>query len=591
MQLMMNIEEAQRHAGKQNYMTVERRALDALPKYMWTWKQGKERRGYCTACGNSTRIESGRAVPDWALNDPYADESDSHPETEYGLEGPESYHYWKGRKAFDHSGRHGHYGTCPACGTFVQYRSENIGHSCLVDRVFLIRYAKSAVEEGALVMTGWLAIADWSRYDGMNEQEPELDITLREICVFRPGRGAERFVAIPMFEGETQVNQDGSLSAINIHRMGFEWTRRRKCLSGFDPYAGIFGRSGSRFYLDKYSLDEAIAGTRWETAFQGMVGDEERMYGCLDKIDVFQFIAQWPCVEYLCKLGLGHLAYMTMRHEDEGAINLRGKTAQRVLRVDGNDWGWIKGHPEEATMEFLRCLQLARERKMRISAETIGAACKRSNGSSLRRLLTETEPDRSGQAVKWCMKRGAAFNDYADYLEQLKTLKMDTNDKALLYPTDFRAAHERLSARIRAAEDKKQDEKIRKRTESLGMYWYSAMGLTIRPFLSSAEIIREGEQMHHCVGGYVKRYAEGGTILLCMREDERMNKPYRTLEFSTQGEMVQCRGFRNQSPADEQPRIDEFLRLYGLYRAEYTRMHKRKRLRQGANPLRVCDAG
>ena len=268
----MKIEEAIGHAGAADWEALERRAREALPHYIWTWKQEKKMMGYCTACHEESWIRLENAVPAFVTEDPYIDEMDEqefhHPERAFGLEGPPMSTYWKGKEAFDGSGRHGHYGRCPICGTLAQYRSFSMGRKTLTDRIFLIRYAPSAIEEEALVMTGWFAQVNWGWWDDLNEREPEIDITLREICVFRHGKGGERFVAHPIWEGETVTLPDGNLKAVGVHRTGLRWERRKKCVGGFDPYQPPFGECGTRFYLDAERMNTAIAGTRWGAPYQ-----------------------------------------------------------------------------------------------------------------------------------------------------------------------------------------------------------------------------------------------------------------------------------------------------------------------------------
>lgn len=583
----MTIETARAHAGLTAALReeVEERAMQALPKYMWVYKVGKEKRGYCSACRCDAAIREDESLPAWAANDPYLDTEESpdihHPEQLHGMKGPYFKTQWNNREAFDNSGKHGHFGVCPACGELVQFRSLYRGRKTLKDRIFLIQYKRSEIDENALVMLGFLCRQDWGSWDDYNDTSPEMDVSLREICVFRPGRGGDRFVGTPLWEADTRQT-DAGLIACNQRIFGIEWRKRKKCVGGFDPICGPFNNPGTRFILDTDALEEAIAGTRWE-AFRAMEDRIEDAYYCpLDLIDVFHFIARWPSVEYLCKLGFGALAADALNKTDEGAINLRGKTAQRVFRVDGNDWGWIKGHKEDITLAFLQTLRLIRGRKLPISCETLANALRLWHSYSIKQMLEHVEAGREAQALKWCVKNTVNPGDYADYLLQLAKLRIAARDKAVLYPREFQAAHRRLSERIKAKENAKQDGQIAARIQELGEYWFSALGLTLRPMVSSGEIIREGEMMQHCVGGYVKRYAEGGTILLCLREDERPTTPYRTVEFSRDGKMVQCRGKRNQSPEDEQERINQFWALFEMYRKDYARQHQKKRKRRAA---------
>ena len=574
----MTIDEARAHAGKIDLGRAEDRAWEIMPAYIWTEKGEKGKKlGFCTACQTQVMIDPKNKLPGFAANDPYVDVEEylEHPERERGFLAPRQH-----INRYDMSGQHKHFGSCPCCGALAMYRSRWMGRKSVVDRIWMIQYRPSAIENGALVMLGFLCVADWGEWDDYNEPRPAMDITLREICVFRPGKGGDRFVAVPCFMGDTETQEDGTVRAVNL-RSCLCWERRKKCVSGFDPWRPLFGGEGTRYYLDEVSVDSAIAGSAWEGTYVKLMPELDGDY-CLDLIDVFRAISQYPALEYLCKLGFPHLARLAIEKQDEGLINLRGKTAQKVLGVSGDEWGWIKGHKEDITLAFLQTLRLIRGRKLPISCETLANALRLWHSYSIKQMLEHVEAGREAQALKWCVKNTVNPGDYADYLLQLAKLRIAARDKAVLYPREFQAAHRRLSERIKAKENAKQDGQIAARIQELGEYWFSALGLTLRPMVSSGEIIREGEMMQHCVGGYVKRYAEGGTILLCLREDERPLTPYRTVEFSKDGKMVQCRGKRNQSPEDEQERINQFWVLFEMYRKDYARQHRKKRKRRAA---------
>ena len=611
MKTMMNIEEAKRHAelGTKEYNALYDRARQAMPDYIWYWGKGKRKRGYCSACHNDFNLvqepgwvnqeqtpcgfvtrDNGRTEKGTAWTSEaqdmrgweYVETEDAgfdrnHPGRELGLISGHFSTAWNGHDAYDLSGQHGHFGLCPLCGRLIQYRSLGRGRKSVQDRVFLIQYHKSAIDPDALVMTGWLCMMDWGGWDDYNEAEPDVDITRREICVFRPGQGGERFVTQTLWTAESRQDADGNILCYRPRAFGLEWLRRKKCVSGFDPFAAFMGNGGTRFVLDEDSLISAVKGGSWETPVREIM----RLggYDQLDMIDMVNAIAKYPSIEYLCKLGLAKLLIWQKEYPSEGRkemLNLRGKTAQRVLRVDGNDWGWIKGNREETGLDFLRLLWRARKIGARVSPDLLSQALKRNIRYSVCRMLENTAPERAGQALKWCLKNGVSANEYADYLEQLKKLGMDMNDKSILYPKEFEQAHGRLNKRIGKISNLLHDRMIEMRLDKLGQYYFSALGLTLRPMASSGEIIREGETLHHCVAGYIERYANGGTVLLCLREDEHPDRPWRTVEFTGAGQMVQCRGMRNKSPEEEQPRIDQFWKLFDFWRKEYERFHRSK---------------
>ena len=139
--------------------------------------------------------------------------------------------------------------------------------------------------------------------------------------------------------------------------------------------------------------------------------------------------------------------------------------------------------------------------------------------------------------------------------------------------------------------DTQKTVKIQSRIQkgTLDDYFFSAEGLTLRPAFTAAEIVAEGNYLKHCVAGYVDRYAEGGTVICFLRDDRNLNKPRYTVEFSTDGRLVQCRGYQNdrtdearaQKEADAE-RLELFWRLHRMYRNELARKKKHEKRARAA---------
>lgn len=60
------------------------------------------------------------------------------------------------------------------------------------------------------------------------------------------------------------------------------------------------------------------------------------------------------------------------------------------------------------------------------------------------------------------------------------------------------------------------------------------------------KITKEGVYLHHCVGGYVSRVAEGKTNILFLRRNEEIDIPFFTIEVNNHNEVVQIHGLYNR---------------------------------------------
>ena len=134
--------------------------------------------------------------------------------------------------------------------------------------------------------------------------------------------------------------------------------------------------------------------------------------------------------------------------------------------------------------------------------------------------------------------------------------------KQNLLPTDFRRAHDiriRQYSERKAIEDaNKKQELIQKVAEVAKKYLplqhnqRSAFICVIAK--SPADLIHEGEMLHHCVGrmGYDIRIAKEESLIFFIRAKDRPDTPFVTLEYSLKAHKVlQCYANRNTKPNDD----------------------------------------
>ncbi len=590
--MAMTWEEALEHAGQLMTTEVEERALRAIPHYIWMDRREspasmldfldpdspKRKRptlvGFCTNCLEWHDIDATK-VPDWVAEDPYAtDEYGDDPAFEANRTFP------TGTEARGKA-RHGQIGHCPRCGARAQYRSLNIGYKTLWDRAMLIIYQKSAIEKDAIVCVGYDIIVEWKHMNPYEAIYPPMDIDPAEVCVFRHGKSADRFIKerCAIWDmGEQRYTQQW-----------VEWKHKMECKSGWAPGVGLFGNSRVRVVLDAESLQNAVVASPFSWIFEERTVEECHEWGCYDKISAMARIAKYPCIEYLFKLGFSALAKYAIDEKAGALLNLRGKSAKAVLRLTDQQWGEVKGRKLNVTEKTLEAAQFARREKLRWSMELcewIGNRLPYGTMDAIEEIHRRHKQLNLLAMLKYCRRKSVRLRDYRDYLGQMDELRMNMADKTLLYPVNFDEMHGRLSERVAAKTNKNLEKKIKDMLPKLAEYCFSACGLVLRPMLTSGEVIREGTVLHHCVGGYVKQYANGQTTLCCLREETAMNKPLYTVEFGKEGRMVQCRGERNQTKPEDKDRLAQFWKLFEMMRADLrtqnSKVQKRKRKESAA---------
>lgn len=151
---------------------------------------------------------------------------------------------------------------------------------------------------------------------------------------------------------------------------------------------------------------------------------------------------------------------------------------------------------------------------------------------------------------------------YLDYLNACKHLGIDMTLKQNLYPKDFTYAHDLRTqqyAEQKAIEEagKKQEleQKFSEVAEKYSPLQHNKRSAFICVIAKSpADLIREGELMHHCVGRmqYDERFAKEQSLIFFIRAKEKPEKPLVTLEYSlSMHKVLQCYASYNQKPSEE----------------------------------------
>ena len=126
-----------------------------------------------------------------------------------------------------------------------------------------------------------------------------------------------------------------------------------------------------------------------------------------------------------------------------------------------------------------------------------------------------------------------------------------------------RKRQEREAAR-RMDQVRKDMEDIFKKNAEVDAFAITGKGLMLIVPRAADEIKGEGETLHHCVGNYVERVANGETMILFVRKTEAPEEPYYTMEWNG-NEVVQCRGFKN---CDMTPEVRAFAQVFEKKMAE-----------------------
>ena len=185
----------------------------------------------------------------------------------------------------------------------------------------------------------------------------------------------------------------------------------------------------------------------------------------------------------------------------------------------------------------------------------------------LDRLVAERVPEIRGtklnrqKVLEYIDTNNINYASYSDYLRCCIRLNLDMTDTKVLFPNDFQRMHDLRSAEY-ASEEAKKDRQTReqlykdfyaKAQEYKALECSNELYAIVCP-MDISELIREGEQLSHCVGrmGYDKKVVDGKSIVMFVRRVNSIDTPYVTIEYRIDRKtLAQCYGYADTKPADD----------------------------------------
>lgn len=329
---------------------------------------------------------------------------------------------------------------------------------------------------------------------------------------------------------------------------------------------------GSYFFYPG-GIEEALSGTAMQYAdLEGYLEEG----GYRNAIYFLEYHAKYPVIEFLWKTGYRNIVHnriFGMDRENRNAILWERKKLKecfkfplRILKLmppeewSLNDiqrvndlWGRYGGIITDTE------IRLVLESKVDIQLWSRATAYA-SVGKILKYIQKQTEKRKEENPDRRNVSKDESARIYRDYLQECEQLHLDLHDKEILFPKDLTAAHNRTMEQVKFERNKVDQEKFQKAVEKLEKFAWSEGEFFIRPAREQMELMAEGKTLHHCVGGYIKRMAEGETAIFFLRKASEPDKPFYTLELQKK-RVIQCRTEHNAS-YDRNPDVKKFVDMW-----------------------------
>lgn len=147
---------------------------------------------------------------------------------------------------------------------------------------------------------------------------------------------------------------------------------------------------------------------------------------------------------------------------------------------------------------------------------------------------------------------------WVDYLNMSKEMGLENIDK---YPRFLKTMHDVISMNYDVNLSKEQKEQFKVAYEINKKYSYEDSNHVVFAPETPEDLIKEGNQMGHCVGSYVNNVCKQTSTILLLRKKEDIDKSYITIEVRD-GKVVQAKCKMNFTPEKDQKKIIENFARY-----------------------------
>lgn len=366
------------------------------------------------------------------------------------------------------------------------------------------------------------------------------------------------FVAYRKFDKENKMKMNTIL--VEVHRFVFGEKEKRLYEAYYtDEWEDITGKNMKKYVpgvgiwykknLLKVLQDVTIARDS-APLIVSVIKEEQYRKGMENILNNLQ---QRPCIEQINKAGLLVLAeHMIKDNYLPFSIDETATTPSKILGITKNEVKYLR--EEENAVNKLQALQYFHkypEKNVTIGPdfEELSIFYKKHPGYVLDEVMKFKEVNLI-TVCRYIKKQNISLRDFLDNLNMLEKLNIRKNRRTM-YPANFREEHQRL-----IEEDAMNEIKTKKNTEKKVMKQYERWIKLAKDieksdgeykivFPPSAKDIKtEGRVLHHCVGSYVDKVAEGKTMIFYVRKMEEPNIRLYTAEYLN-GKLEQIRASCN----------------------------------------------
>lgn len=360
-------------------------------------------------------------------------------------------------------------------------------------------------------------------------------------------KSSSQFGEVHQVMEKARVIYDGK-KAKTYYNIGGSYYHERS--SWWDANAGMYSYDthitfgqGVLYYKN---LDEVLKGTTFQYCALSQMAEHEQGY-MINHDSFLRHFESHRFIEYFIKMGLYNLANDYVINPRDERINKNGKNVLEILKISKQQVNrLIEMNGNRYTLGLLQAEETSGARFT--DEQIMFFTDNQLRMDDIEKILQYSTPT---QAVRYLrVKRdyktiGHVLTEWKDYIENCKMLGYDLSNEFVLFPRYLKTAHDNTA---RAAVDlinREKDKLLQERMSFIAdQYRYETENFIISIPQITGEIIKEGQELHHCVGTYVERVVRGECIILFVRRKDDPETSFFTMEIKGE-QIVQCRGKNN----------------------------------------------
>lgn len=291
---------------------------------------------------------------------------------------------------------------------------------------------------------------------------------------------------------------------------------------------------------------------------------EKYKYSAIDKykyLDVIKYLRiyeQYPQAEYLVKLNLSQFATNKAILKEIGKNKDFRKWIVKNKEYLQNEYGEYPYISSKTILNaYKKDLSIAETQKLERKIKEL------KNDYNFQRSVCEYVSQKEiVKFIEYLEKQDTTCSVYADYLDACLKLNIDMTLDKNKYPKDFKYWHDMRIDQYhtqKTLQDKQERQELYKQFEIVANKYLSMQRIMDEDFVviiakSPAELIKEGEVLHHCVGrmNYDQKFAREETLIFFVRDKNNQDSPFVTLEYSlNKHKILQCYAEHNTKPQED----------------------------------------